>query len=98
MKKTKPKEPSLSESFRESFENPTFILASVTVGACVLRFLFDGLNVTLFGQNVIIPHTDSMSYGAILTPVLAAHGYLRGYARTPHSKPTEQKVDNPENE
>lgn len=82
----KSKEPSLQESFRESFENPTFILSSIVVGVCALRFLIDGLAVTIMGQTLIAPHTDPMAYGSILTPVLAAHSYIKAKGK---NKPTE---------
>lgn len=94
----KQKEPSLAESFRESFENPTFILSSITVGVCALRFLFDGVAITILGQRIEIPHTDSLAYGSILTPVLAAHGYLRANAKVPHVKKEKVVVDNPDQE
>lgn len=86
-------EPSLAESFRESFENPTFILSSIVVAVCAIRFLFDGATLSLLGQTLTFASTDPLAYGSILTPVLAAHGYIRAKAQTPQSKP---KVDDPD--
>lgn len=82
----KSKEPSLVESFRESFENPTFILSSVVVGVCAVRFLLDGVTLTFFGQTFTLAPTDPLSYGAILTPVLGAHSFIRAKAKIPHKK------------
>jgi hypothetical protein len=90
MTRKKAKEPSLAESFRESFENPTFILSSIVVAVCSFRFLFDGAVIELFGQTFTLAHTDPIAYGSILTPVLAAHSYIRAKAKNVLSK---QKVN-----
>lgn len=95
MRKNK-KEPSLAESFRESFENPTFILSSIVVVVCSLRFLFDGATAELLGQTITFAHTDPAAYAAILTPVLGAHSYIR--AKAAAREQIKQKVENPDAE
>lgn len=89
---TKP-EPSLSESFRESFENPTFILSSVVVAVCAFRFLFDGVTFGLLDFKIMLDHTAPLAYSSILTPVLAGHAYIRAKGK---DLPAKQKVDNPD--
>lgn len=96
IKKYHHKEPSLTESFRESFENPTFILSSVVVGVCALRFLFDGAALNLFGVILVFPHTDPLAYGSILAPVLAGHAYIRAKAKITGVSNDKEKVDNPD--
>jgi hypothetical protein len=59
-------------------EHPTTSMAIIVVAVCALRFLFDGVIFSIAGHIITIPHVDPLSYGSILTPVLAAHGYLRG--------------------
>jgi hypothetical protein len=93
MSPRKPKEPSLAESFRESFENPTFILSAIVVVVCSLRFLFDGAVIEVFGQTFTLAHTDPLAYGSILTPVLAGHAYIRANAKNVQKS---TKVDNPD--
>lgn len=57
--------------------SPTTTMALIVVVTCALRFLLDGITLTLFGHSLSIGHTDPLAYGAILTPILAAHGYVR---------------------
>jgi hypothetical protein len=83
----------LAESFRESFENPTFILSSIVVIVASLRFLFDGATAEIFGQSITFAHTDPLAYGSLLTPVLAGHAYIRAKAKETLKS---RKVDNPD--
>lgn len=41
---------------------------------CGLKFLFDGVEITIFGHIISFGHADPMAYGTLLTPVLGAHG------------------------
>ena len=56
-----------------------------------LRFALDGLNINIFGHLISIGHTDSLSYGSLLSPVLGAHGYVS-------TRPSQSisRVDNPD--
>ena len=70
------------------------VILSLVVFAVIiagLKFLLDGVSVTIFGHLVNFGHTDSLSYGSMLTPILGAHGYISG-------QPTKSagKVDNPD--
>lgn len=43
------------------------VMSWAAIGVCLIKFLFQGGPVTWFGT------ADSMTYAAILTPVLGAH-------------------------
>jgi hypothetical protein len=51
------------------------VLATI---ACVLKFLVEGVTFTLFGSLVNLGHVDSMTYTALLAPLWASHGYIKG--------------------
>ena len=59
----------------------TELLSIFTVLICGFRFLFDGVSTTLFGVKFELGHIDSLSYGAFLTPILAAHSYIQTRSR-----------------
>lgn len=50
-------------------------LSTVVVLAASVKFLLEGINLTIFGHMVNFGHADAMTYGTLLTPVLGAHGY-----------------------
>lgn len=50
------------------------ILSAIVVITCSIKFFLDG--DTLFG--ISFGHMDPTAYIAILTPVLTAHGYIKG--------------------
>lgn len=54
--------------------DPMLTLTVLAVLICILRFLFDGATFVIFGHVLNLGHVDSMSYGALLSPVLGAHG------------------------
>ena len=62
----------------QQLKSPTLLLSLMVVSACTIRFLIDGISFFAFGHIVNLPHTDPMAYGAILAPVLGAHGYIHG--------------------
>lgn len=47
-----------------------FIVIAVGV-----KFLLDGVTLTLAGTTFDFGHVDSLAYAALLTPVLGAHSY-----------------------
>lgn len=49
----------------------------VTVLAAVARFLLDGVILTLGTHVFNFGHVDSLTYTAILAPVLGAHGWIQ---------------------
>jgi hypothetical protein len=52
----------------------------MTVSVCCVRFLLDGIQVTL-GENVFtFGSTDPLAYGSILAPLVAGHSYIRNKA------------------
>jgi hypothetical protein len=73
-------------SVKKQLRNPTVLMSLIVVTVCAIRFLFDGLSITIKDYTLTIGHMDSLAYGSILTPVLAAHGYIR-------SKLGNKKVD-----
>lgn len=52
-------------------------LAVITILACVLKFLMEGVTFDLAGHAVSLGHADSLTYAALLTPVLGAHSYIK---------------------
>lgn len=48
-------------------------LSVMIVAVCAVRFLLDGVTVGGFS----VGHMDSMAFASIMTPILAAHGYLK---------------------
>ena len=63
---------------KSASEHPTTFLTFIVVVVCAFRFLLDGLTVSFMGHNISFGHIDYLAYTSILTPVLTAHGYLRG--------------------
>lgn len=49
-------------------------LVIIAVLAATLKFLTDG--VTLGNNTVSFGHLDPLAYGAFLTPILGAHGFM----------------------
>lgn len=64
----------------------------IATAAATIRFFFDGVDMTVAGHHVGFSKLDPLAYGAFLTPILGAHGYLSGKDK---SKP---KVDNPDDQ
>lgn len=48
-------------------------LVVFVVVICAIKFLFDGAHFVILGHAFDVGHTDSFSYGSLLTPVLGAH-------------------------
>lgn len=72
-------------------EDPMLTMSVLVVTVASIKFLLEGVSLTLSGQSVTFGHVEAMVYGALLTPVLGVHGYIK--ARVPSST---QKVDNPD--
>jgi len=60
------------------FKDPLFVLVAFAVICAVVKFLADGVTFTAFGHPVSLGHVDPLAYGSLLTPILAAHGYIKG--------------------
>jgi len=74
-------------NFKEVLRNPTPHMTVIVVLVCSIRFLLDGITVSMFGHSLTVGHTDPLAYGSFLAPLLGAHGYI-------HTRTT--KVDNPD--
>jgi hypothetical protein len=70
--------------------DPMLTMSVIVVTVASLKFLLEGVTVTIHGHDVSFGHVDALVYGALLTPVLGVHGYIKARA----SKG--QKVDNPD--
>lgn len=57
-------------------------LCILVVTVCSLRFLLDGVSFS----GVVIGHVDPLAYGSILTPVLAAHGWIKTKMKVEENK------------
>lgn len=71
--------------------DPMFTMACAAIIICLLKFLMEGVSVTLEGHVFDLGHADASTYAAILAPILGAHGYVA--VKTPKGK---VKVDNPD--
>ena len=68
-------------------------LVVFVVVICGIKFLLDGVQINIAGHILNFGHTDSFSYGSLLSPVLGAHGYVdvRGSEISSNGR-----VDNPD--
>lgn len=72
-------------------------LSTVTTMAAVIKFILDGVTISWQGYTMDFGHLDSMTYAALLTPVLGAHSYMDLNKRKSHSNNMQNKgVDNPD--
>lgn len=60
------------------FQDPLFALIVFSVVIAVAKFLIDGVTFEIAGHPVNLGHMDPLAYGSLLTPLLAAHGYIKG--------------------
>lgn len=72
----------------DTLENLTILVVVI----CCFRFLLDGVSTTLFGQKFELGHMESLAYGSIMAPILAANGYIKG-KRADNEKKHEKKSD-----
>ncbi len=72
-------------------------LSVVAVFAAVLKFLLEGVTIVVYGHSIDFGHADSLTYGALLAPVLGAHGWVDTMSKNPPPPPSNYvKVDNPD--
>lgn len=64
----------------------TLTLAVYGGFAAVIRFLFDGVTLTIGGNVFAFGSVDAMAYTALLAPILAAHGYIHTTGKTKETK------------
>ncbi len=69
-------------------------LAFIVTIAATIRFLLDGVTVTVFDHVIAFGKVDALVYGALLTPVLGAHSFKD--TRPDRFKRSEGRVDNPD--
>lgn len=65
-------------------------LALLVTLAATLRFILDGVSLTIAGHTLAFGHIDSMTYGALLTPVLGGHVISES-----QQMPAKPKAENP---
>lgn len=53
-----------------------YTLTALAMLGATLKFLAEGVEVTIMGHVLNLGHADPLSYGAFLAPVLGAHGYV----------------------
>lgn len=70
-------------------------MSCIVVGVCALKFLMEGVSFLAFGHTISLGHADALSYGAMLTPVLGAHGASE-YKRISKGNDGTAAVDNPD--
>lgn len=72
--------------------DPMLTMSVIVVTCASIKFMCEGINFSYHGHAVDLGHVDAMVYGALLTPVLGVHGYIKARSQ----KPPIQKVDNPD--
>lgn len=70
-------------------------MSCLVVLMCATKFMFEGIEVTLFSQQFSFGHADAGSYAAMLGPVLGAHGATE-WKRA--GKKNRSRVDDPDAE
>lgn len=79
--------------------DPILSITAFVVVLCTVKFFFEGVTLEIAGHVLSLGHADSLSYGAILGPVLGAQGAREW--RIPSApnllnNGTSQGVDNPD--
>lgn len=57
-------------------------LVLLVVAAAAIKFILDGVTLVLFGHSISFGHSDPMTYGTLLTPVLGSHSYINTRTNT----------------
>ncbi len=70
-------------------------MSCAVVGVCAAKFMMEGVVLELFGHSLSLGHADAMSYAAMLTPILGAHGASE-YKRVKPNNEGSSQVDNPD--
>lgn len=70
-------------------------LTCFAVIICVVKFLFEGVELAVHGHVLSLGHADAASYMAILTPVMGAHG-VREFRNMPNPEQEPTRPDNPD--
>jgi hypothetical protein len=79
----------------KQINNATASLSSLVVVVCCFKFLLDGISFTVWGQSFIFGHTDSLTYGALLTPVLGAQS-AHSFFNRPSRDSAQPNIENPD--
>lgn len=66
--------------------DPMLTMSILVILAATGKFLLEGISMTVLGHMINFGHADAGLYGALLVPVLGAHGYL-------HAKRNDKKED-----
>ena len=56
--------------------DPMLTMSVLAVTAAILKFILEGVTFVFSGHKISFGHVDSLTYGALLTPILGAHGYM----------------------
>lgn len=59
-------------------KDPWFTLVAFATICVVIKFMAAGITFTVGGVTVNLGNVEAMAYGSLLTPILAAHGYIKG--------------------
>jgi hypothetical protein len=81
---------------RTKQEDPMLTLTCIVVIIAAIKFLFEGVDITIAGHVFSFGHADGGTYATVLTPVLGAHGYMN--TRIPDAPVPDfsRVVDNPD--
>lgn len=66
-------------------KEPLASLVALTILVCLIKFLMEGISFDYHNHPVSLGHADSLTYAALLGPILGAHSYtkVKGTKETP---------------
>lgn len=73
--------------------DPMLTITIIAISVACLKFLLEGLSITVDGHVIDFGHVDALAYGSLLTPILGMHGWVNRPQAVP---PPKLKVDNPD--
>lgn len=71
--------------------DPMLTMVVLAIVVCLMKFLFEGITITVAAYSLTVGHSDAGTYAALLGTILGAHGYVA--VRTPPPKLGDLKKD-----
>lgn len=66
--------------------DPVLTLSAFVVFICGVKFLLDGVSLTIAEHTLTLGHVDPLSYGSLLAPILGMHGWVSTRAKKDDDK------------
>ncbi len=61
---------------KASERNTLLTLVILTVVCCLVKFILDGVVVSIYGQTINFGHVDATVYLTLLSPILGSHSFI----------------------